>query len=227
MSQSAHVKAGIDALSFVRQLEGGWDLVIWDPPYFSPNAEDSERLNSRSRNFNLTKKLRVMDPLRRDEILNLIKAKMDPLGRIIYFQTDLTRIPKNYECLHGWVKSTVLSGSPCPSNIEWMAIFGSSIKKAPGRILNQYLPYPYELKYNGGFPRLVRGCAKPEALYEDLYRHTDAKHVLDPFAGFGRSISAAIKNGIRIDACDIDHTLQAQYDSYLTNHIDNFFTEVS
>ncbi len=57
------------------------------------------------------------------------------------------------------------------------------------------------------FTKLVRACAKPIELYKNLYRHLDSKIILDPFAGWGGSIFAAIELDLQIYACDIDSSL--------------------
>ena len=211
--------------------------MIWDPPYMDPSNKDhKERLNHRAGRWkpstiNWRERIkrndtRFMSKKLREEILKLIKQKMNPNGHIVQFHSIAKELwTENRAYLLIWVKSewSGISGSPVINNGEFVNIIGPNVQKN-GNTIPKYLAISEEKK-NGIC--IVRSCAKPQRLYEMIFRLLNPAHVLDPFAGYGRSISAAIKRGIQIDACDIDPSLQFQYDSYVTNPIDNFFTEVS
>ena len=223
-----YLQTGIDALSFIQNIPDSIfeqiDCIIWDPPYMDPSDPNHvERLNSRRRRFNETSSLRFLERKYRDKVLDIIKQKMNPDGYILQFHTIKEELLEGGNCIHGWIKTgpAVFSGSSCPNNIEWINIIGPKIPRTVGRVLNKYIIHSSEYTYNGGFPRLVRGCAKPLTLYLDLLKHVSVSFVLDPFAGYGRSISAALNLGIDIYACDIDSSLD--WHDRIPSDLDSFF----
>lgn len=213
----------IDALDFVTAIPDDiWKLIefmVWDPPYFnSDDPDDMERVNGRTKLKSgdkaqfLNPSLRLMDSNLRDNIYRYIIDKI-PKARVAHFQSDRNRIslnPKNIGCEHVWVKpiSITMAGNCDRNNGEHIVIEGPRLKgKIKGQILNKYITADAEYKTHKGINRIVRGCAKPTKLFKELYRHFDVKFVLDPFAGWGSSIMAALEMGINIYACDLDSTL--------------------
>ena len=205
-----------DSLDFVKSLPGGWDTIIWDPPYMDPqDKKHLERVNTRSKlqikkqNRGYPKQLknstaRLMERPKRKEILDIIKSKMNPLGHILQFHTIKEELWKDdISCLHYWIRypQKVMSGSRDPFNAEHINIIGPKI---PGRKnqLDTFIVVNMKSIYNGYV--IKRACAKPTELFEKLYKHLDSQFILDPFAGLGNSIKAARGLGLTIQANDID-----------------------
>jgi len=111
-----------------------------------------------------------------------------------------------------------MAGNCDRNNGEHIVIEGTRLKgKIKGQILNKYISVDAEYKTHKGINRIVRGCAKPTKLFKELYRHFNVKFVLDPFAGWGSSIMAALEMGINIYACDLDNNLDwSAYYNYKT-----------
>jgi 2-polyprenyl-3-methyl-5-hydroxy-6-metoxy-1,4-benzoquinol methylase len=208
-----NIQYGIDALSFVDSLEGGWDCVIWDPPYKDPkNPVHQEQINKRRRSwydrnnrFKPTNNTRFLDLEYRNQVLDLVKSKMAANCKIVYFNTKYKELPTEKGCEHTWVKLKnigVISGSGCPDNGEHFKIV-PPVKREKGKILSRYVAY----KAPSDGIIIKRGCAKPIELMRDILRHCSATFVLDPFVGLGEIIFAAAEMGVNIDACDIDDSI--------------------
>lgn len=230
---------GTGAYDFIHQLPGGWDLIIMDPPYHDPDDEmATEALNKRSGKFvskidsnrieafHETTIHRFMPRWERERILALIRTKAKPKAHFVYFHTDLHQLPYDWilgekegvACTHGWTKPGkmgVLSGSACPKNIEWIQIVPKIKGRPKGRIMDQFIDMqpPSRTKTLGREIIIARACAKPFELYLEIFRHTRAKYILDPFAGYGMSIKAADHLGLKIDACDIDGTVNWNFEA--------------
>lgn len=211
------------------------DTVVWDPPYYNlENPADMEIVNKRSKlkspkihwGGQTPIETRVMSEFERFEISAFIRSRLNfDIVRIIYFHSKKERLPtvENECCSHVWVKpiEITIAGNCDRNNGEHILIEGEPLKgKLKGQILNKYIYNCHpEMKNIKGTNQIVRGCAKPEKLFSELYRHFNSKHILDPFAGYGRSISAALSMGIKIDACDIDLTLKRQWNHYKNYNI--------
>lgn len=215
------------------------DTVVWDPPYYDKgNPAHEEIVNKRSKlkspkihwGGQTSIETRIMDKKERENILKIIRENLyyytfnpDNNPRIMHFHSKEKELPNlddgdNVACHHVWIKpiEITIAGNCDRDNGEHILVEGESLKgKRKGQILNKYISdcYP-EMKNVSGTNQIVRGCAKPEKLFSELYRHFNSKHILDPFAGYGRSISAALSRGIKIDACDIDLTLKSQWNHY-------------
>lgn len=210
-----NLKIGVDAQTFVNSLEGGWDTVIWDPPYFNLEDKQYQKKISGSKRVRLWEDhTRIMDKYQRERILLSILEKADKNVNILYFHSKRELLPdKNkfyipFRCDHVWVKPILnsLTGSQERHNGEYIRIFSKIKPKSikHGGIVNTYMSiYPPVIR-----GALARSCAKPKSLFSQLYEHLGSTHVLDPFAGYGESINAAIQLNIKIDACDLDNTLQ-------------------
>lgn len=224
------------ALYFVQNLpKERWetiDTIVLDPPYYDlDNPEHVEIINGRTKLKNkkihwggtLAPETRLMLSADRKEILRIIKERKKEDARILYFHSKFDYLPKVPElcCIHTWIKpiNITIAGNCERNNGEYILIEGPLLKgKIKGQILNKYIANCQpEMKSIRGMNELVRSCAKPGKLFDELYRHLNSRHILDPFAGFGRSISAALLRGIMVDACDIDLTLKSQW-SYYQNH---------
>lgn len=223
------------ALHFIHELdEKRWetiDTIIWDPPYLdSDNPLDVEQVNKRSKlrdaRFRKPKihwgetfaETRLMDPAERMEIYLIIKKMAN--ARFVHFHSREERLPSVGRecCRHVWVKpiEITIAGNNDRNNGEYILIEGPKLKgKKKGQVLNKFIVNcPPEMKNIKGVQQIVRACAKPEKLYTEIYRHLDAKHVLDPFAGWGRSISAALTRSMKVDAVDSDLNLANQWATY-------------
>tara|TARA_Y100000004_G_scaffold163292_1_gene192538 strand:+ start:511 stop:1191 length:681 start_codon:yes stop_codon:yes gene_type:complete len=210
-----NLQIGVDAQTFVDSLEGGWDTVIFDPPYF--NLEDKayqKRISGGKRVRLHDEHTRIMDKYDRERILISILEKAHPDVNVIYFHSKIDKMPdKNkwylpYRCDHVWVKPIMnsLTGSQERHNAEYMRIFSRVKPKSHkhGGVLNTFInAYPPTKRGN-----VARACAKPSILFSQLYKHLGSKHILDPFAGYGMSLNAGIQLGLKVDGCDIDETLQ-------------------
>lgn len=208
------------------------DTVIDDPPWYNDDdSDDIEKVNMRSRfkdpKVNWQKQYtRIMKREDRDEINSIIKNNIGENTRIIHHHSTRGKLPilDSLCCEHVWIKpiNITLSGNCDRNNGEILLIEGSKIKgKVKGRVLDKYIyNCPPQMRIHNGVSKLVRACSKPHKLYSELYRHLNSKHILDPFAGYGTTISAALEMGIKIDACDMDVAdLQNQwknYTSYIT-----------
>lgn len=210
-------QTGIDALEFVKQSKGGWDTIVWDPPYMDPHNKDhQERINKRRRNwydrnnrFKKTNYTRFMERDTRKKILAAAIAKAADKYTIIQFHTILDELwIQDRICTHVWVKHPIqpISGSRDPFNGEYINIVGT--KKFNGHLdrMNEYIVVDVTTAYKGIM--IKRGCAKPLELFKKIFKHVRATHILDPFAGLGNSIVAADRMEIPIDACDLDSSLK-------------------
>ncbi len=217
------------------------DTVVWDPPYYDKgNPVHEEIVNKRSKlkspkihwGGNTTIETRIMDKQEREEILDIIRENLyyrnfnpDSNIRIMHLHSKEKNLPKllGVACHHVWIKpiEITIAGNCDRDNGEHILVEGQPLKgKLKGQILNKYIYNCYpEMKNVTGTNQIVRGCAKPEKLFSELYRHFNSKHVLDPFAGYGRSISAALSRDIKIDACDIDLSLERQWNHYKNYNI--------
>lgn len=220
-----NLQTGIDALAFTYSLNGGWDTIVWDPPYHEEGSSldrnttpSNKGANNLAYRLSIQKDKIIMPRKKRDEILNLIKSKMDIPGCIIYFGPEEVNGWK-----HIWNKGDAYaSGGYVIRNSESIIIHPVGEfkpKRLPGlHHIISVLPESTIIRLRGNkyvrsnVPRL---CAKPHELFMKLYKHCNSKHILDPFAGFGRSISAAFEMGLKIDACDIDSELDwSKYSNY-------------
>lgn len=210
------------------------DLIILDPPYYNKgDKNDEEIVNKRSKlkspkihwGGNTPIETRIMDPKERKEIINIIRDNISENVRIAHFHSKQEKLPIILEwcCTHVWIKpiEITIAGNCDRDNGEHILVEGNRLKgKLKGQILNKYIyNCSPEMKNVTGTNQIVRGCAKPEKLFTELYRHFNSKHILDPFAGYGRSISAALSMGLKIDACDIDLTLKSQWNHYKNYNI--------
>ncbi|MEE9446207.1 MAG: hypothetical protein V3V19_11150 [Cocleimonas sp.] len=227
------------ALWFLENLpEERWetiDTIVLDPPYYdSDKKTDVEKVNSRTKLKKPSRSrirvkyfsphTRLMNSFIRRKIIGYIKYKMNEDTRVLHFHSVRDRLPKleNFCCDHEWIKpiKIVMTGNNDRKNIEYIRIEGPKIEgnTMVGRTLNQAIVNcEPEMIIGNKAPTIVRACAKPEKLFIELFRHLDSRHVLDPFAGWGRSISAALKMGLKIDACDsdvLDPRLKKQYNIY-------------
>lgn len=236
-----NLQLGIDALESLKQIpEEIWariDFINWDPPYYdSDNDDHKEIVNERSKLKTKPLKIkgnyevvtwdkphtRLMNGQHRADILTYIRKHKSPIARIAHFASKKELLTTSMygvgiACEHVWVKTIegTMAGNNDRNNGEYIVIEGRPLKgKIKGQILNKYIPLPFEWKTTRKTTRIVRACAKPEKLYSELYRHFDAKYVLDVFAGWGRSISAAIHKNIGIWASDMDRDLGDQWDYY-------------
>ncbi len=222
------LQTGVGAYNFIISLPDEiWTtikVVVWDPPYYdSDNDAHLEKVNGRTKLKDATAQwkqpeTRLMDPAQRQQILEYIRLKIPEDAYVIYFHTDREEIAtySDIACEHVWVKPIhyCIAGNADRNNGEHIVIEGPSIKGKPrGRILNKYINARFS-KYaskDNFVPderhHLPRACAKPYDLYYRLFKHLDASSVLDPFAGFGMSIKAAIHLGAAVYACDLDPTL--------------------
>ncbi len=204
----------IDALEFVNNSVGGWDTIIMDSPYINPG---DKRYDGKEKTYSgLGKRLHegknslIMDPVKRMLILDVIKSKMAENYQIIYFHIDRMDLDYNYV----WYKNSYsISNNESFNNHEFVSIETNC--KLPW--MQYILDYPTD---SGSFkvpnayiwkttPRLA---AKPLNLFKRLYKHCKSKYILDPFAGYGMSIKAALDLGLRIDACDIDPTVNYNFE---------------
>jgi len=209
-----NLQIGVDAQTFIDSLEGGWDTVIWDPPYFNlDNRTYNKKLNKNRVRWH-EDYTRIMDKYKRERILLSILEKADENVNIIYFHAKRELLPaKNnfylpFRCDHVWVKPILISvtGSQERHNGEYIRIFSKVKPKSIkyGGIVNTYLNiYPPVIK-----GQLARSCAKPMTLFTQLYKHLNSKYILDPFAGYAMGLNAGIQLGLRVDGCDLDDKLQ-------------------
>ena len=208
------LEIGTDAMDFIKDIpDQFWkkiDTVVWDPPYYDDdNPEHLEKVNQRSKLKDKKvqwdkQQTRIMNKLHRQNILECIQSKLTKDSHILYFHTQEIIIYP-LACIHVWVKpiNGTMAGNNDRNNGEYVYIMGKKIEgKIKGRILNKYI----NAKFNG--LNVPRACAKPIFLYKELFRHLASKFILDPFAGYGGSITAARSMNIPIFACDIDDTLK-------------------
>lgn len=221
------LRTGVHILDFLRHpdLGGQWDVIVFDPPYWDDSLLPT---NGGSISYKQSKSMRsehqgkrFMSPVDRINILKEIILRSSPKVSVIDFYNAPIN-PVNieslfsflkYSCQHVWVKPIKYSmtGSTERHNGEYITIYSNHKfprKHTSGHTLSKFLPYrPPERKTSKG-EHIARTAAKPKDLYIELFKHLDAKNILDPFAGHGGSIRAARELGIHIDACDIDNTLE-------------------
>ena len=151
---------------------------------------------------------RIMNPNKRQDILNYIRSNITAESHIIHFHTVREKIylfPDKIACEHVWVKPIkgVVAGNNERNNGEFLVVEGPKIEgKLKGRIINKYI--------NDGFYNInpPRACAKPVFLFNEMFRHLKPEIIIDPFAGYGSSIQAGFKLGMDVYACDLDDTLK-------------------
>lgn len=228
------LQTGVEALHFLETIPLAiWrviDTVIWDSPYFdSDNKNDMERVNQRSRMNGSSKIIwndsntRLMNSKEREAIISYIRRRINDSCYIAHFHTDPSRVvmEKEKACEHIWVKPIhyCIAGNADRNNGESIIIEGTKIKGKPkGQILNKYINAVFSREKHlddfipDGHHHIPRACAKPFRIYSEIYRHLDSKVILDPFAGYGMSIKAGLSRGAVVYACDLDPTLEWDFD---------------
>lgn len=197
------IEKGIDALEFVNKLEGGWDTIIFDPPYYNKNNFNWNNWKNKNKKGDLfNEKIYVMSNDYRKNIEEVILSKCDnPV--FIKFHTDIRKLNQDNKILI-WYKSdrpiTNLIG-----NCEFIEFRTHKRLFWKTRI--------FEHKYGKN-----RACEKPIKLFDFLYDIIGSKYILDPFAGYGNSIRSALNNNLKIDACDIDDSLNYNFDEMEMNN---------
>lgn len=186
------IEKGTDALEFVNKLKGGWDTIIWDYPYYN-NINKNQWKNKHKGDFDKTNYTLSKDYIKNLEEVILSKSD-NPV--FIKFHTDIRKLNQDNKILI-WYKSdrpiTNLIG-----NCEFVEFRTHKRLFWKTRI--------FEHKYGKN-----RACEKPVKLFDFLYDIIGSKYILDPFAGYGNSIRSALNNNLKIDACDIDDTLNYDF----------------
>jgi hypothetical protein len=178
----------MDALEFVQSLEGGWDTIIWDPPYFEEknNGSANKFVPSERKNINIESL---------EEIKKLIDQKSNNYNFVeFYFK------PKNCDKLIIWIKDItcgMISGDKIQRNLEYINInlkdnFKANKPIMSGIYLGNYL----------AINNIKSPLEKPIKLYEKLFKYLNPSKVLDCFAGSYNSAKACNRLNIKIDACD-------------------------
>ena len=192
-----------DAIEFVKESNGGWDCIILDPPYMSESEFQKFKGTDKKSSLAKIKHRLVIDydkyliPL-----INLITQKVSKQYWIVKFfnRYIYPGLESSYTIM--WYKGKQYGGMGgfVRRNVEFINITGCSVHKRTPR------PRPniqYSLKEVEEIPPPKIPLAKPILLFEKIFKFTDCKYVLDPFAGSYASYYAAKNQGIQIDACDL------------------------
>lgn len=197
-----------DALEFVRRLEGGWDCIIFDPPYLSESNIYSYKGEIHRQNENIIKKeslSRWKSALDMTYRLTISKRYLDDLEKEIIKK----RAPKGF-----WIRFSNKRWE-AEYNINWYK--GRSYGGLGGYILRN-TEYIMIDAWSGAKPDLKIGMfeteehevpkgeialAKPVSLITKLLRFCRATKVLDPFAGSYSTYKACLRLNIEVDTCDL------------------------
>ena len=191
------IEKGIDALEFVDKLSGGWDTIIFDYPYYDSIMKNNwKNLKGKWDNKNNY----TIDKNYINQLKNLILSKSNNPA-FVNFHTDIRKLNQDNKILI-WYKSDRPINNLI-GNCEFIEFTTHKKTHWKTRI--------FEHK-----SILNRACEKPTKLFEFLYNTIGSKYILDPFAGYGNSIRAAQYNNLKIDACDIDNTLDYNFDKIKT-----------
>jgi len=189
-----------DALEFVRRLEGGWDCIIFDPPYLPEDNIYSNKVDIYGSNTKKKANYRWKNAFNIIYRLTISKQYLEELEREIVKK----RAPRGF-----WIRF---------SNKRWDAGYkGRSYGGLGGYILRN-TEYIMIDSWGGAKPDLKIGMfeteehdppkgeialAKPVSLITKLLRFCRATKVLDPFAGSYSTYKACLRLDVEIDTCDL------------------------
>ena len=192
------LQKGIDAYEFLESLSSAdWkkiDTIIFDPPYYSSSYQEIGRFSKTISNTRMKFDHKMnMSKTHRENIEQYILSHIHKDAIWFKFHTDIRKLNLNNNFII-WHKSNVPFNA-LNGNTEFIETNAKLLFNKKYRILS--LPLIY----------YTRPAAKPIGIFMELYALADSHTVLDPFAGYGNSIVAAIMQDIDIYACDIDTTL--------------------
>ncbi len=194
----------MDALEFVDELAGGWDCIIWDPPYLERIIQNRFHYSpSGKRIFTVdhTKEATLIDHEYLNRLTILIQSKTDSCVWIMF----RNKIIEDVDLFFIWIKregSGIRSGYNVMSNVEFVNI----------KLIN------YKIKQGSDYKHLPRAILSPKRasnqftkrnefeknidLIENLLKWSQCSYVLDPFAGSYSTAAACRKLGLKYDTCD-------------------------
>jgi 16S rRNA G966 N2-methylase RsmD len=196
----------MDALEFVSSLEGGWDTIIFDPPYMNDrnalNQFDWEKdLNIERKNpqiWNNAKNIKQRLLINQDYLDELKNEIISKITNCLWVDFNKTWIESNYNFI--WYKSksygTVGMGY-IKQNCSFVSIKSFGDKK-PERY-KASLSMIEEHKYNRN---TMKALEIPFSLIEKILLFCKSNKVLDCFAGQFVTAKVCKKLNIEIDSCD-------------------------
>ena len=185
----------MDALEFVSSLEGGWDTIIWDPPYFHDEKQFVTKgwENAKEIEYRL-----IIDPLYLNQVRTIINQKMDSGFWILFYNNAIPNNTFDYEVF--WYKGEEYGGMGgyIKKNMEYVYINSFNKKPNPNHPLKKI---EYHDIGNPGSKK-VKALEKPISLLKRILLFCNSSYVLDPFAGSYSTAKACDYLQIKYDSCD-------------------------
>lgn len=198
-----------DALEFVTSLKGGWDCVIFDPPYYNDKrfgnslsldiVEDKTKRRGKHSYWNAAfkqKERMEIDQNHLKLIRSTILSKMNKQSWFIEFNNR----PLNYKYDIIWYKGKSYGGLGYRilRNCSHIGIekIGDKHDVDHSSMIREVEEFPIF-----GFNRR-KSMKIPHGLLIKLLKFVKASYVLDPFAGDYSTSAACEQLGLKYDTCD-------------------------
>ena len=186
-----------DALEFVNELEGGWDCILWDPPYLDHKRDNHKdywknrnKIKGRSAWNTPEKKFTSIEPEYLDDLLLRIRNKIDNPYVFIEFSN---KVKSDLFLIWNKTPHRLRIGNNILNNCEFINIgFEREFKLKQGS----------EYKHIHKILNIRKNVDGSIKLYKEILSWIKPTHVLDPFAGSYNSAKACKELGIKIDSCD-------------------------
>jgi hypothetical protein len=188
----------MDALKFVQSLPGGWDTIIFDPPYYDESMKINKRQIRNIFEYKLDHKRTFLDDKYLLILINEIVKKINENNCVVIKWYNRPIFDADY--VINWYKGTSnLMGGFVKKNTEYANIYFIGKKRIDKNILLlETESFPVKITFNDN--RIP--FEKPIKLTKKILQWCKAKYVLDPFAGSFNSAKACNRLNIKIDACD-------------------------
>ncbi len=198
--------AKADAMAFVEDLQGGWDAVVWDPPYMDKKTVGKTKKTVDNSLYDFWVDIperTIEDPVYNKKVLELIHERTSSFA-ILKFYFERMKSP-DPNLIIGWYKGGAgyaggYSGAKVKKNTEYVNIYYNNFAPSLKHTIEETIYIPRLVGFGKTYK--WKRFEKPVKLYKDIFTYLDCKYVLDPFAGTYNSVEACKTLGIRIDACD-------------------------
>lgn len=208
----------MDALEFVQSLEGGWDCIIYDPPYLNDDrSHRKDYWTSRTNKIAWNIPTREVTSINEDYLIKFNELINNKITTPFIF-IEFSNLIKDSDALFIWDKTPhrLRIGNNILNNAEFINVYFKNDYH-----LKQGNPYKHLekiLHYYNGLTNKTK-YTKPIKLLKDLLLWSQCNYILDPFAGSYNSVKAANQLNIKIDACDKYQKIPKNLDSTLNNWI--------
>jgi DNA modification methylase len=193
-----------DALEFVQSLDGGWDCIIFDPPYIDSTTaghKDFKEAYKRHGEIWTNPERFHLDWDYIWQLKDLILSKTDSY---IFFHVD--KIIYNFwDYWFVWYKGKGYQPAfptYIGNNCSFIGINIVNKKPFRGNKLMKVESYKSPTMGSNQFSQKTRAMSLPFLLIKKMLEFAQAEYVLDPFAGSYVTAKVCNRLGIKYDTCD-------------------------